>query len=247
MNLRNCKIFHEPYSQCYYFGAERQSQRYGEQSPDPNATYRSVSKILQKEYDGKEVLFAKDMAYHIQNHFHILLEEGFKNVQHSFLIRQPKRAIPSLYKASTNPKLTGWDHFDPVEAGFRQMNELFQFVRSHLDPSPVVVDADDLLCNPEGILRSYCEALGLSFQDGMTRWNPGPVPEWDTWTGWHEDALKSSGFTPRRNQGKKDGDVCGAGHLPKEVIESIEQSVLHFEPMYAMRIHPRNSHTRVEL
>ena len=247
MNLKNSKIFHEPYSLPFYFGPERQSKRYNLEAINAKATYRSVSKLLQKEYDGVDLVFVKDMAYYIDKKFDIFLEDGFKNFKHTFLIRSPKKAVVSLYKASVNAKLTGWDYFDPVEAGFKQMFEFFQFVRSHLDPSPVVVDADDLLDNPEGIMQSYCEALGLEYQENMTKWTPGPVPDWDTWAGWHEDALKSSGFTPRKNKSRsRDGDAFVMEDMPAEAVDAIERSMPHFEALYSFRIHAKNTLSDVQ-
>ena len=50
------------------------------------------------------------MAYQVENNFEIFLDE---DIQHTFLIRDPAKAVASLYRASTNPKLTGWDYFDP--------------------------------------------------------------------------------------------------------------------------------------
>lgn len=241
MTLKNSKIFHEPYSKAYYFGPEKQSPRYASQETNHQATYRSISKMLQKEYDGRDFLFSKEMAYCVENKMHIFTEEGFKNFQHSFLIRHPLKAIYSLFKASTNPKLTGWDYFDPAEAGFRQMLELYEFVDRNIHRNPVVVDADDLLDYPNEILQSYCEAVGLEYEENMTSWEPGPVPEWDTWAGWHEDALKSSGFKPRVKKNRS--RACTAfdvEDLPPEVAAVVEKCMPHYEALAAKKTLPKN-------
>lgn len=241
MTLKNSKIFHEPYSKAYYFGPEKQSPRYASQETNHQATYRSISKMLQKEYDGRDFLFSKEMAYCVENKMHIFTEEGFKNFQHSFLIRHPLKAVYSLYKASTNPKLTGWDYFDPAEAGFRQMLELYEFVERNIHRNPVVVDADDLLDYPNEILQSYCEAVGLEYEENMTSWEPGPVPEWDTWAGWHEDALKSSGFKPRVKKNRS--RACTAfdvEDLPPDVAAVVEECMPHYEALAAKKILPKN-------
>lgn len=241
MTLKNSKIFHEPYSKAYYFGPEKQSPRYASQETDHQATYRSISKMLQKEYDGRDFLFSKEMAYCVENKMHIFTEEGFKNFQHSFLIRHPLKAVYSLFKASTNPKLTGWDYFDPAEAGFRQMLELYEFVDRNIHRNPVVVDADDLLDYPNEILQSYCEAVGLEYEENMTSWEPGPVPEWDTWAGWHEDALKSSGFKPRVKKNRS--RACTAfdvEDLPPEVAAVVEKCMPHYEALAAKKTLPKN-------
>ena len=242
MTLKNSKILHEPYSAAFYFGPEKQSPRYAAQETNHQATYRSISKLLQKEYDGRDFLFSKEMAYCVENKFDIFKEEGFKNFQHTFLIRHPLKAVYSLYKASTNPKLTGWDYFDPAEAGFRQMVELYEFVERNIHRDPIVVDADDLLDYPNEILKSYCEAVGLEYEETMTSWEPGPVPEWDAWAGWHEDALKSSGFKARV---KKNRDrACLAfdvEDLPPEVAGVVEECMPYYEALSAKKISPKNT------
>lgn len=241
MTLKNSKIFHEPYSKAYYFGPEKQSPRYASDETNQQATYRSISKMLQKEYDGRDFLFSKEMAYCVENKMHIFTEEGFKNFQHSFLIRHPLKAVYSLYKASTNPKLTGWDYFDPAEAGFRQMLELYEFVARNIHRNPVVVDADDLLDYPNEILQSYCEAVGLEYEENMTSWEPGPVPEWDTWAGWHEDALKSSGFKPRVKKNRpRAWTAFDVEDLPADVAAVVEECIPHYEALAAKKISPKN-------
>lgn len=36
----------------------------------------------------------------------------------------------------------------------------------------------DLVENPGGILRAYCNAVDIPYSDSMLTWSPGPVPEW---------------------------------------------------------------------
>lgn len=242
MTLKNSKILHEPYSAAFYFGPEKQSPRYAAQETNHQATYRSISKLLQKEYDGRDFLFSKEMAYCVENKFDIFKEEGFKNFKHTFLIRHPLKAVYSLYKASTNPKLTGWDYFDPAEAGFRQMVELYEFVERNIHRNPIVVDADDLLDYPNEILKSYCEAVGLEHEETMTSWEPGPVPEWDVWAGWHEDALKSSGFKARVKKNRNRACVAfDVEDLPPEVAGVVEECMPYYEALSAKKISPKNT------
>ena len=96
MNLKNSKVFHEPYLFPFYFGPERQSKRPSLEAIDPEATYRSASELLQKEYDGVDVVFAKDMAYYMDKKFDIFLEDGFKNFKHTFYSAQAEGRGPSL-------------------------------------------------------------------------------------------------------------------------------------------------------
>ncbi|XP_074633925.1 uncharacterized protein LOC141892513 [Acropora palmata] len=242
MTLKNSVILHEPFSVAFYFGPERQSPRYASQEPNQQATYRSISKLLQKEYDGKDFLFSKEMAYCLENKFHLFSEEGFKTFKHTFLIRHPLKAVYSLYKASTNPKLTGWNCFYPAEAGFRQMAELYEFVERNIHKDPIVIDADDLLDYPNQILKSYCEAVGLEYDENMTSWEPGPVPEWEVWAGWHEDALKSSGFRARVNKNRNRSRAAfDIDDLPTKVATAVEECLPYYKMLFEKRIRPKNT------
>ena len=87
---------------------------------DQTASYEEIKNLLTKEYDGLDLIFSKDMAYAVENHFEILLDKQLEEFQHTFLIRNPRKTVPSLYRASTNKQLTGWDTFDPHEAGMER-------------------------------------------------------------------------------------------------------------------------------
>jgi hypothetical protein len=92
-------------------------------------------------------------------------EEGLASFKHTFLIRNPAKAILSLYKASVNSQLTGWDYFDEAEAGFTDMYDLY-ITLTGAGREVVVVDCDDLLCDPEGMMKLYCDATGLAYRPG---------------------------------------------------------------------------------
>jgi len=65
-----------------------------------------------------------------------------------------------------------------------------------------VVDADDLLDNPSGILAAYCRSVGLDYTDAMLKWD---TPDdharaeaaFDKWKGFHEDAIHSGALKAR--------------------------------------------------
>ena len=155
MEIPNSKVFHEPYANPYYYGPERQSPRYLSQDIDTSASYGDTNLLLTKQCDQNlNLIFCKDMAYAIENHFEMLVNDnGLREYQHTFLMRDPRKTIPSLYKASTNKQQPGWEKFYPYEAGFKQLQELFDFVKANLDASPVVIDANDILADPEATIK----------------------------------------------------------------------------------------------
>ena len=60
-------------------------------------------------------------------------------------------------------------------------------------PPPVVL-SDDLVRDPEGMLRALCAALSLPFDPAMLSWPAGPKPydgPWAPW--WYGQTHKSTG------------------------------------------------------
>lgn len=234
ITLSNIKVLHEPFNNVYYLGPERQSSRYDSTPVDPNETYQEVGRKLTKEYKGKEVVFSKNMAYTVENMFEIFLEPRYKSTQHTFLVRDPEKSIPSLYLASKNPNIAGWDYFDPEEAGFRQMYELYQFIAENVHPNPVVIDADDLLDHPDETMKKYCDAVSIPYQSHMTSWKPGPVPELASSSIWHQNVLKSSGFSAKKT-------IAHDFTIPAEVRRTITDAKPYYEFLTAKRL-KSNSH-----
>ena len=67
-----------------------------------------------------------------------------------------------------------------------------------------VVDADDLLDNPSGIIEAYCKSVGLQYDSKMLDWSTKEDHQqakdaFEKWKGFHDDALDSSGLKPRLN------------------------------------------------
>lgn len=44
--------------------------------------------------------------------------------------------------------ITGWDHFEAQEVGFKELYQMFQLVTEQLGQDAIVLDADDLLKHP---------------------------------------------------------------------------------------------------
>uniref|UniRef100_A0A6U1KJH5 Sulfotransferase n=1 Tax=Tetraselmis chuii TaxID=63592 RepID=A0A6U1KJH5_9CHLO len=168
MEIPNGQIFHEPYTSAYYFGPERTSRRYSSEDVDEHQSYSAVTARLTGQFYDKDYVFVKDMAYCVKGRYHMFVqEEGLASFKHTFLIRNPAKAILSLYKASVNSQLTGWDYFDEAEAGFTDMYDFYSTLTG-AGREVVVVDCDDLLCDPEGMMKLYCDATGLAYRPGAS-------------------------------------------------------------------------------
>jgi hypothetical protein len=94
------------------------------------------------------------------------------SIRHTFLIRTPSKAIPSYHRLCHPGSATGFEYFDPSEAGYRELRLLFDFLRTQ-GVDPLVIESDDLLKEPTKVMRGWCESVGIQFDEGMLEWNEG--------------------------------------------------------------------------
>ena len=230
--VKNSKVFHEPFTTSYYFGTDRISTRYLDRPATEEVSYENMCKLLTHDYADYNLVFSKDMAYSLEQNYEIVFDKRFADFEHTFMIRNPKKTVKSLYFLSVDKELTGWEAFDPVEAGFKQMYELYETTRSRSGKVPVIVDADDLLDDPESIMRAYFNAIGCHFDKSMLSWSPVPIPS--PWGGWNENVDKSSGFIGRCKERRDPVHVA----LPEEVEVCIEECLVYYKALYEKRLLP---------
>lgn len=183
---------HEPFGDEYYFGPHRQSPRYknGNLPKDvklTTATFESICDEIFAKRSGKRV-FVKDMAYHV---FYRLKDRKLpmEKMINTFLIRDPQKAVPSMYKCSISAS-TGWGNFDPSEMGYIEQKGLFDYVSYRCKQTPIVINSQDLVKNPRAVLQKYCELVGVEFKESMSYWQPKKIDKFSKWTGWHECVAK---------------------------------------------------------
>jgi hypothetical protein len=137
---------------------------------------------------GKCVFFQKQMTHHLLLNVD---RQWLDAVTSCFLIRDPREVIASYIKKGGDPALE--------ELGFIQQAEIFDFVRARTRSIPPVLDAKDVLENPERILRLLCDALGVEFSDSMLSWAPGLRDTDGVWAKyWYGEVARSTSFHPYR-------------------------------------------------
>ncbi|MBX6326335.1 MAG: HAD family hydrolase, partial [Chthoniobacterales bacterium] len=99
--------------------------------------------------------------------------------------------ITSYVKKRENPALE--------DLGFVQQAEIFDFVSARTNSVPPVIDAKDVLRNPERMLRLLCHAVGVEFSDSMLSWPPGLRPSDGVWARhWYGEVAQTTSFQPYR-------------------------------------------------
>jgi len=175
-------VLHEPFSEHYYYGPEKRSDRYDEVHPD--ATPSHILAAIELAGDDRRA-FLKDMASHVRA---VVTPEFVARFEHAFLIRDPAWALPSLEAK--------WPDFSSEEAGYSALGELVDAV-SASGREPVIIDSYDLRTDPGGTIGAYCDAVGIPFLADALEWSPGMPESWGMWEEWHRDVAASDGFRPR--------------------------------------------------
>ncbi|CAO1599478.1 hypothetical protein XANCAGTX0491_003201 [Xanthoria calcicola] len=70
-----------------------------------------------------------------------------------------------------------------------------------------VIDADDLLDNPAGIVEAFCKSTGIDFTPDMLEWSTEADQQqaeeaFSKWPGFHDDAMNSCDLKPRQHKKK---------------------------------------------
>lgn len=153
----------------------------------------------------------------------VVPRELLEKFHFTFLIRHPRYAIPSYYRCCIPPLVERTKFFDfmPSEAGYEELRRLFDYCKEtglvgpdvcgqgantfnsdSNSPQICVIDADDLLDDPEGVLRQYCDSIGVDFRQEMLTWDSEEShafakEQFEKWDGFHDDAINSKDLKPR--------------------------------------------------
>lgn len=146
-----------------------------------------VAKCLAGPPPGKAVFYQKHMTHHMLPGYNRSWILGLTN---AFLIRAPERVLASYTQK--------WSDVSLRAIGFVEQAEIFDMVAQKLGHAPPVIDADDVLENPRGMLMALCTACGIAFDEAMLSWPAGPKPFDGVWAPhWYNAAWKSTGLAAR--------------------------------------------------
>ena len=171
---------------------------------------------------GKPVFYQKHMTHHMAP---ALPRSWMHRVTNAFLIRDPARVLASYARKMETVSLEA--------IGVPQQAELFDRVCQIRGEAPPVVDSDDILNDPAGMLRALCGALGIAYTDAMLSWEAGPKPEDGVWAPhWYDAVWQSTGFgAPRREEPA----------LPDALRKLADEARQSHEAIAAHRLKPKSA------
>ena len=175
---------------------------------------RVVDELLLGPHE-QPVAFFKQMTHHL-----VEMDWGFmracKNV---LLIRDPAAFITSYSKVIASPSLE--------DIGIKQQWDLCQYLQASGDLT-AVIDAKELLKNPEKVLTQLCERLEIPFTKDMLSWEKGPRPEDGVWAPyWYKNVHQSSGFQPYKAK-----EI----HIPEDLTALVEEASTYYQHLYPLSL-----------
>ena len=178
----------------------------------------SVMASLRKDPPGgAPIWYQKHMWHHMTGPIGY---DDFTGFTHTFLIREPERMIASYLRKREAA------HFE--DFGLERQAQFFEREADRLGHAPPVIDAHDVLMNPQGVLTQLCEVLGIPWDMAMLSWLPGRRETDGIWAKhWYGAVEASTGFGPPE-----------ADHidLPEEAQAVADRCRPYYERLAAYRI-----------
>ena len=134
--------------------------------------------------DGSPIWYQKHMWHHMAGPIGY---DDFAGFTHAFLIREPERMIASYLRKRESAKFEDF--------GLKRQAEFFDREADRLGHAPPVLDANDVLADPESVLSRLCRALEIPWNPAMLSWVPGRRETDGPWAPhWYGAVEKSTGF-----------------------------------------------------
>ncbi len=169
-----------------------------------------TQQVFNKSYP-TPYLFLKNMAHHLIG----VKPEFIADFHNVFLIRNPEELISSFSKIIAKPTL--------LDIGLEEEAKWFKTSQEN-GYKATVLDSNEVLKNPEVILRKLCEKLDIPFSNKMLKWPAAARKEDGVWAKyWYKSVHKSTGFAKRKTTEKK---------VPKHLESLLEQAMPHYETLY---------------
>jgi hypothetical protein len=137
--------------------------------------------------EGRAIFYQKHMAHHLLSE--IDDREWLDRLSSCFLIREPAEMLTSLMKILPDPTLP--------DTGLPQQLEIFERERERTGNVPPVIEARDLLDDPERVLGLLCDRVGVPFDTAMLSWPPGARETDGVWARhWYDQVVETTSFRP---------------------------------------------------
>lgn len=190
-NRPDTAVIDEPFYACYL--AETGLDHPGREeviAAQPTDWRAVVAGLTGPVPDGRDIYFQKHMAQHLLPG---MGRDWLGGVTNAILIRHPDEVVASYVQRRPGVDVA------PEELGFPQQLEIHERVTEETGTPPPVLDAKDVLEDPQRMLGLLCVAVGVPFSEAMLSWPAGSRDSDGVWAHhWYAAVEQSTGFAPYR-------------------------------------------------
>jgi hypothetical protein len=222
-NRPDCAVVDEPFYAAYLKATGLIHPMKDEVIGSQPSDWREIAAALTGPAPGdKPVFYQKHMTHHMLPEFGRDWMQACVNV---FLIRRPEGVLASYARKR--------EDFSLAEIGLPTQVELFFRAGDRLGHTPPVIEGQDVLADPKGMLAALCEACGVGFDPAMLQWPAGRRSSDGVWAPvWYEAVEQSTGFAaPRPEPTLED--------LPDALKALAERAAPLYETLAAHRLRPK--------
>lgn len=186
-NRQDCVVVDEPFYAAYLdktgLGHPMRDEVLAAQSIDPGSVIESLQEGLP---GGSTLQYQKHMTQHMLPHIGL---DWLDSVTSCFLIRSPDEIIASYLQKR--------DAVSAADLGLERQFEIFEIVRERTGRVPPVLDSNDVLKDPGGMLKKLCSRVDIDFVPEMLVWPAGRRGSDGVWAEhWYASVEQSTGFAP---------------------------------------------------
>lgn len=189
-NRDDCEVVDEPFYACYLRETGLRHPLWEEVLAAQSSNWEEVAEQLCTFNNACSIYYQKQMTHHILPGVNL---DWTKRLNHCFLIRNPFEVVSSYREKM--------DSISADDIGIIRQWQLYQEISELSQQKIPVIEATQVLKNPEAILRRVCDFFGLEFSERMLSWPRGKRQSDGVWAPhWYQVVEKTSGFSPYKTK-----------------------------------------------
>lgn len=230
------RLLLEPFGQPYYLeNGFSDCPGMTVQDNIPKSFEDALERVL-NNYD--KFVVAKDLGYQCAKLLLPEYDEQFSRLLEKynilFLLRAPEETMASMYHVYYEDG--NGDGYRSEEAGFVQLQSLFNAIEAKTGETPYVVHAEDYLRDPHGTLENCFKTFGVEYDPQYLTWEPlaqddPGTADFRLWGDMWYSVFRSSGLRISDNKSNKkshSGSDSGGGDGNNKVVrESKYPNTVH--------------------
>lgn len=208
----------EPFYGCFLRDTDERHPMHDEVVAAMDCDWWSVFATLEGDPPGGQpIWYSKQMWHHMIG---LVGHDDFAGFTHAFLIRAPERMVASY--------LTMREKAEFADFALERQADFFDRESDRLGHAPPVIDANDVLRDPERTLTALCDALEIAWDPAMLSWSLGRRDTDGPWAPhWYRSVEASTGFGPPDDE---------PVDLPDEVRHLAERMQPYYERLAEHRL-----------